>query len=63
MIKYPGMKESDKISNAIVETVDIYPTLTDLAAPKGLDGNSLKPQLEDPLTPFLKAAFAHFRRG
>ena len=66
MIKYPGMKEPGMVSNAIVEAVDIYPTLTDLAdlsAPDGLDGNSLRPQLEDPLAPSLKAAFAHYRRG
>lgn len=65
MIRYPGMKRPGEISDAIVEAVDIYPTLTDLAglqAPPGLHGNSLRPQLEDPGLASSKPAFA-FRGG
>lgn len=39
----------------IVEFVDIYPTLTNLAdieSPQGLEGRSLRPLLEDPLAPW-----------
>ncbi len=39
----------------VVEFVDIYPTLTDLAgidSPQGLEGRSLRPLLEDPLAPW-----------
>ena len=65
MIRYPGMERPGEISDAIVETVDVYPTLTDLAglqAPPGLHGNSLRPQLDDPGLPSAKPAFS-FRGG
>ena len=45
------MKGNGTASTRIVEFVDIYPTLTDLAGlktPKGLGGRSLKPLLKDP---------------
>ena len=48
----PGIKGNGTASTRIVEFVDIYPTLTDLAGlnnPKGLEGRSLKPLLQDPL--------------
>ena len=66
IIRYPGMDRPGEISDAVVEAVDIYPTLTDLAGistPDGLHGNSLRPQLEDPLAASSKPAFAFFRRG
>ena len=52
IIRAPGMKGNGTASTRIVEFVDIYPTLTDLAGlnnPKGLEGRSLKPLLQDPL--------------
>jgi iduronate 2-sulfatase len=51
VIRVPGQKSPGKASEAIVETVDIYPTLSALAGlplSKELDGRSLVPQLEDP---------------
>lgn len=53
VIRAPGMKHAGKASNAIVETVDLYPTLCELAGvpvPKDLSGSSLLPQLADPET-------------
>lgn len=51
----PRMKTGrGKTSPAIVETVDIFPTLCDLAGlrpPKGLAGASLRPYLDDPSAP------------
>ena len=51
----PRMKTGQgKTSPAIVETVDIFPTLCDLAGlhpPKGLAGASLRPYLDDPTAP------------
>lgn len=49
IISAPGMKSG--VSKALVETVDLYPTLCELAGiptPNGLDGHSLRPLLENP---------------
>ena len=51
VIRYPGMKKSGVSSDAVVETVDIYPTICEMAGvavPNGLSGKSLMPQLADP---------------
>lgn len=51
IIRAPGMKHAGKATNAIVETIDIYPTLCGLAGvpvPEGLAGESLTNLLEDP---------------
>jgi iduronate 2-sulfatase len=51
VIRAPGMKHAGETTDAIVETIDIYPTLCELAgvpAPEGLSGNSLTKHLEDP---------------
>jgi iduronate 2-sulfatase len=52
IIRAPGMKGNGTVSTRIVEFVDIYPTLTDLAGltpPETLAGRSLKPLLDNPL--------------
>ena len=51
IIRVPGQKKPGEAAEAIVETVDLYPTLAALAGlpiSKELDGRSLVPQLEDP---------------
>lgn len=51
IIRTPGQKQPGEAAEAIVETVDIYPTLAALAGlplSKDLDGRSLLPQIEDP---------------
>jgi iduronate 2-sulfatase len=51
MIRYPGLARPGVPSAAIVETVDVFPTLVDLCGvpvPDRLDGRSLRPQLTDP---------------
>lgn len=53
IITAPGMQNTGEATNAIVETIDIYPTLCELAhlpTPNTLHGTSLKAQLEDPNT-------------
>ncbi len=53
-------------SNALVEFVDIYPTLCELAGlprPAHLQGLSFAPLLENPKIPWKKAAFSQFPRG
>ncbi len=52
IIRAPGMKGNGQACRRIVEFVDIYPTLCDLSgvrAPEGLEGQSLKPLLGNPL--------------
>lgn len=51
IIRYPRMEKSGVASDAVVETVDIYPTLCELAGvpvPMGISGSSLMPQLSNP---------------
>ncbi len=61
IIRVPGDKFPGGKSDAIVETVDLYPTLAALAGlplSAGLDGASLVPQLENPRAPSDGFAFA-----
>ncbi len=54
IIKTPGQKGRG-VCRRIVEFVDIYPTLADVAEidfPKNLPGRSLRPLLEEPLAPW-----------
>ncbi len=53
IIKFPGMKQSGAKTNAVVETVDIFPTVCDLAGieiPEYAYGESMKKILVDPNT-------------
>ena len=55
IIAAPGMKEAGKTTSAVVELVDFYPTLCELAGlpvPAGLPGRSLAPLLNDRTVPF-----------
>jgi iduronate 2-sulfatase len=66
LIRYPGLPRPGEISHAVVETVDIFPTLTELAglpAPSRLDGHSLVPQLQDPEKASSKPALGWHRLG
>jgi iduronate 2-sulfatase len=54
MLKVPGKTEG-KQTDALVEFIDIYPTLAELCnlpLPDHLDGKSMVPLVEDPDTPF-----------
>jgi arylsulfatase A-like enzyme len=60
------MKGNGQRSASLVEMLDVFPTLCDLAgvpAPKQLEGKSLKPLLEDPKATLHDAAFTQARRG
>ena len=66
IISYPGMSTAGKHADGLVEFVDIYPTLAELAGlptPKNLEGISFKPLLDDPQKPWKTAAFSQFPRG
>jgi len=56
-------KTRGKSTNALVELVDMYPTLCDLAGiekPENLEGYSFKPLLNNPNKPWKKAVFSVF---
>lgn len=66
LLSVPGMKQTGTRSDALVEFVDIYPTLTDLAGlpqPPHLEGHSFKPLLDDPDRAWKTAAFSQYPRN
>ncbi len=63
MIRYPGMTAPGEMSDAIVKTIDILPTLADLAGlpvPDEVHGSSLRPQLDDPAAPSGRPALGYW---
>ena len=60
MIHAPGMKSAGAKTDALVEFVDMYPTLCELtgvAPPAGLEGTSFVPLIENPKRAWKTAAF------
>lgn len=65
MISVPGQKSRGVKTDALVEFVDIYPTLSELAGlplSDGLEGTSFAPVVENPQRPWKKAAFSQYPR-
>lgn len=65
ILRAPGMKSAGSKINALVEFVDIYPTLCELAGlplPGHLEGTSFAPLLNDANRPWKSAAFSQFPR-
>lgn len=63
LVTAPGMKPGS--TKALVEMVDIYPTLADLCSlpiPQHCEGLSFKPVLEDASKPWKEAVFSEFNR-
>ncbi len=62
----PGQANRGAATDALVELVDIYPTLVGLCGlpmPKGLEGTSLVPVMNAPDQPWKRAAFSQYPRG
>lgn len=63
IISTPDMKSRGKSTDALVELVDMYPTLCELAGvpiPTHLEGHSFVPLLDKPDRSWKKAAFSQF---
>lgn len=70
LLRAPGVSKPGEKINALVEFVDIYPTLcqlcsvpTDAPTETPLEGTSMVPLLKDPNTPWSDAAFSQYPRG
>jgi len=66
IISVPGMANAGKTTPALVEFVDIYPSLAEIAGlpgPVKHEGLSFKPLLDDPSRPWKTAAFSQYPRG
>jgi arylsulfatase A-like enzyme len=65
LLSVPGMKNAGSHTDALVEFVDIYPTLSELTGlplPPHLEGTSFKPVLENPQRRWKEAAFSQYPR-
>lgn len=66
MVWVPGAKGMGEPTHALIEFVDIYPTLIDYAglkAPHRLTGESLRPVMDHPKLKGKKAAYTQVNRG
>ena len=65
IIRVPASQATGQKTDALVELVDIYPTLCELAGlpvPAHAEGTSMVPLLTQPHQPWKPAAFSQFRR-
>ncbi len=66
IVRAPGRRAAGAATDALVEFVDVYPTLCELCGldlPDGLEGTSAVPLLDNPARPWKAAAFSQYPRG
>ncbi|MDZ7639042.1 MAG: sulfatase [Bryobacterales bacterium] len=66
VLSVPGQKNAGGSTRALVEYVDVYPTLAEasgLPVPAQCEGKSMMPLLEDPGRKWKEAAFSQYPRG
>ncbi|MEO7600235.1 MAG: sulfatase, partial [Opitutus sp.] len=66
IVRSPGLNRRGAVSDALVEAVDIYPTLLELCglpSPGPLDGRSLRANLDNPDTKTVKPARGFWTNG
>ncbi|WP_109831113.1 sulfatase [Reichenbachiella versicolor] len=64
MIKIPGMKKAGVPTDALVASIDVYPTICELAGvekPQGLDGKSMVSLLKNPKSKGKEAVHSYWR--
>ncbi len=65
LLRVPGRTKAGTSTRALVEFVDVYPTLAEAAGlplTDGLEGTSLLPLADDPARPWKSAAFSQYPR-
>jgi len=65
IVRAPGRAAVGRTTDALVEFVDLVPTLCDLAGlapPPDVEGTSFVPLLDDPARPWKRAAFSQYPR-
>lgn len=66
ILSLPGMQTAGRRTGALIEYVDIYPTLCEacrLPVPDHVEGLSVMPLVKDPSRRWKKAAFSQYPRG
>lgn len=66
ILSVPGQARAGSQSGALVELVDVYPTLADicgLKSPQGVEGISLRPLMRNPDRPWKQAVFSQYPRS
>lgn len=66
IISLPGKEKAGRSTDALVEFVDIYPSLCELAGlplPPHLEGTSFVPLIDNPEKPWKRAAFSQYPRS
>ncbi len=66
ILSIPGQSRPGTTTNALVEFVDVYPTLADICgldAPADVEGISLKPLLTEPNQTWKRAVFSQYPRS
>jgi len=66
IVKVPGQQQRGARTDALVEFVDIYPSLADICGlpnPEGTEGMSFKPLIEDPTGTIKKTAYSWYPKG
>ena len=65
IVSAPGQSQGER-TKALVEIIDIFPTVTSMAAgevPESCDGKSLEPLLKNPQAEFRPFALTQYQRG
>jgi arylsulfatase A-like enzyme len=66
IVSVPGMKAAGGKTDALVDFVDIYPSLVEICGlpmPEGAEGTSFQPLLDAPDLPWKSAAFSWYPKG